>query len=640
MNFTENLNPYIISFIAIFVGLLSYFYLTKYQRPGAKLEKKLKEVNLQLSEIETSNDGNVDLGKLKSIFNEKPLMSLWQEYSQSLHVIVSEDGERSTIRSTVPAEMFFSKESIVDSEINAEFFRHLPGMLTGVGIIGTFTGLVWGLASFNAKKAAETLDLLLGEVMSAFLASWLAILAAILITFFEKRVINNCYKQVDQLTEHLDGLFSAGVGEDYLARLVKASESSATHAASLKDALMRDLEVLMNRQAVQIGTAISGALEEPLKTIGGAVNDFSKGQGQAVSGMLENLLAGFMEKLDQTFGSQIKGINEAIQKSSDSMTLVQAAMTKLIDDISKAGKSAATEMSMKMEESMQRAAQAQEAMNEQLRLFIEELKQLMIQQQGETKNAMNETIKKVLSELEIAIKSIAEERNKQIEQDQRRTSDLTASTTQLYGGLSENVSKLIEDIKLSTIKTEENINQIQKVSTTAISGMNDGAINMKLAAEKFTDAGNAVTDVLEGSRTITTQMDQAAQSLQGTTSIIKDLLFKYEESRQASQSYVRELTELIATAKREAGVSEKIVADMQRIMDTLSSTEKLSTEYLDKVNQVLASSFEKFNSEMLAQVTKINSENDKLMASSIGALRAAVETMVSSTLMLREDKGN
>ena len=403
---------------------------------------------------------------------------------------------------------------------------------------------------------------------------------------------------------------------------------------------MRDLEVLMNRQAVQIGTAISGALEEPLKTIGGAVNDFSKGQGQAVSGMLENLLAGFMEKLDQTFGSQIKGINEAIQKSSDSMTLVQAAMTKLIDDISKAGKSAATEMSMKMEESMQRAAQAQEAMNEQLRLFIEELKQLMIQQQGETKNAMNETIKKVLSELEIAIKSIAEERNKQIEQDQRRTSDLTASTTQLYGGLSENVSKLIEDIKLSTIKTEENINQIQKVSTTAISGMNDGAINMKLAAEKFTDAGNAVTDVLEGSRTITTQMDQAAQSLQGTTSIIKDLLFKYEESRQASQSYVRELTELIATAKREAGVSEKIVADMQRIMDTLSSTEKLSTEYLDKVNQVLASSFEKFNSEMLAQVTKINSENDKLMASSIGALRAAVETMVSSTLMLREDKGN
>lgn len=640
MNFTENLNPYIISLIAIFVGLLSYFYLTKYQRPGAKLEKKLKEVNLQLSEIETSNDGNVDLGKLKSIFNEKPLMSLWQEYSQSLHVIVSEDGERSTIRSTVPAEMFFSKESIVDSEINAEFFRHLPGMLTGVGIIGTFTGLVWGLASFNAKKAAETLDLLLGEVMSAFLASWLAILAAILITFFEKRVINNCYKQVDQLTEHLDGLFSAGVGEDYLARLVKASESSATHAASLKDALMRDLEVLMNRQAVQIGTAISGALEEPLKTIGGAVNDFSKGQGQAVSGMLENLLAGFMEKLDQTFGSQIKGINEAIQKSSDSMTLVQAAMTKLIDDISKAGKSAATEMSMKMEESMQRAAQAQEAMNEQLRLFIEELKQLMIQQQGETKNAMNETIKKVLSELEIAIKSIAEERNKQIEQDQRRTSDLTASTTQLYGGLSENVSKLIEDIKLSTIKTEENINQIQKVSTTAISGMNDGAINMKLAAEKFTDAGNAVTDVLEGSRTITTQMDQAAQSLQGTTSIIKDLLFKYEESRQASQSYVRELTELIATAKREAGVSEKIVADMQRIMDTLNSTEKLSTEYLDKVNQVLASSFEKFNSEMLAQVTKINSENDKLMASSIGALRAAVETMVSSTLMLREDKGN
>ena len=78
---------------------------------------------------------------------------------------------------------------------------------------------------------------------------------------------------------------------------------------------------------------------------------------------------------------------------------------------------------------------------------------------------------------------------------------------------------------------------------------------------------------------------------------------------------------------------------MQRIMDTLNSTEKLSTQYLDTVNSVLTTAFEKFNSEMLAQVTKINAENDKLMASSIGALRAAVEGMVSSALMLREDKG-
>jgi len=639
MTFLADLNPYIISCIIFFVGLLSYFYLTKYQKPGTKLEGKLKEINAQLSLLSESTEAEVDLSALKNIFNEKPFINLWQEYSQSLHVVVSEDGEHSAIRSTVPAEVFFSKESIVDAQINAEFFRHLPGILTGVGIIGTFTGLVWGLGSFSASKASETLDLLLGEVKSAFLGSWFAILAAILITFFEKRVLNNCYKQVDELTEQLDGLFSAGVGEDYLARLVRATESSATHAAALKDALMRDLEVLMSKQATQIGVSIGESLKAPLEIIGGAVKDFSTGQGQAVSGMLENLLAGFMDKLDQTFGSQIKGINEAIQKSSDSMTLVQMAMTKLIDDISNAGKSAASEMSMKMEESMQRAALAQEAMNEQLRMFIEELKQLMIQQQGETKNAMNETIQKVLGELDAGIRSIAQERNKQIVQDQQRTTDLTDSTKQLYGGLSDNVAKLIEGIKQSTIKTEENISQIQRVSTSAISGMNDGAINMKLAAERFTDAGNAVTEVLEGSKNITVQMEQAAQSLQGTTSIIKDLLYKYEESRQVSQSYVQELTALIATAKREAGVSEKIVADMQRIMDTLNSTEKLSTQYLDTVNSVLTTAFEKFNSEMLAQVTKINAENEKLMASSIGALRAAVETMVSSTLMLREDKG-
>mgnify|MGYP002776494528 CR=1 FL=1 len=154
-----------------------------------------------------------------------------------------------------------------------------------------------------------------------------------------------------------------------------------------------------------------------------------------------------MAKIDETFGSQIKGINEAIQKSSDSMITVQDAMTKLIDDISNAGQNAATDMSKKMEESMDRAALAQESMNNQLREFINELKRLFVEQQVEAKDAMNETMRSVMEELQKAINSIAEERGKQIDQDAKRTEDLTASTQNLYAGLSDSVTKLVEDIK-------------------------------------------------------------------------------------------------------------------------------------------------------------------------------------------------
>ena len=52
-------------------------------------------------------------------------------------------------RSSMPAEMMFTKESLVDAPLFDDFWRHLPGILTGLGIIGTFAGLLHGLDSFK-----------------------------------------------------------------------------------------------------------------------------------------------------------------------------------------------------------------------------------------------------------------------------------------------------------------------------------------------------------------------------------------------------------------------------------------------------------------------------------------------------------
>jgi hypothetical protein len=637
MNYASHLNPVILTTVAAIVLFLCFFYITKYQIPADSISKKLDKINKALAELGNEDSEAHRLNQLDKIFDEKPFFDLWSEYKRSLHTLESQDGLLSAVRATTSAEFYFTKESIVDVNVNADFFKHLPGILTGVGIIGTFSGLVWGLSKFNPNNAIGTLAPLLGEVTSAFIGSGIAILFAIVITIFEKQILNQCYKSVEELNKLLDGLYSGGVGEDYLARLVIAAESSATHAASLKDALMRDLEELMNKQAGQIGTAIAQSLQGPMDRISGAVEKASGQQGEAVSGLLDNLMTAFMAKIDETFGSQIKGINEAIQKSSDSMITVQDAMTKLIDDISNAGQNAATDMSKKMEESMDRAALAQENMNNQLREFINELKRLFVEQQVEAKDAMNETMRSVMEELQKAINSIAEERGKQIDQDAKRTEDLTASTQNLYAGLSDSVTKLVEDIKDSVIKTEQNITAIQNVATDAIGGMNTGAVNMRNAADKFTDAGNAVVNVLDQSKNITVQMQTAANSLESTTAVVRDLFNKYEESRQANLGYVAELTNLIATAKREAGVSQQIVADMERIIGSLGAAEQASTVYLDKVNDVLKQSFETFNGEMLAAVSKMNKENDDLTSSAIGALSSAVEVMVASTLKLRKD---
>lgn len=46
------------------------------------------------------------------------------------------------LRATVPAETFFTEQALVDTPLRTEFFKHVPGILTGIGIIGTFYGLL------------------------------------------------------------------------------------------------------------------------------------------------------------------------------------------------------------------------------------------------------------------------------------------------------------------------------------------------------------------------------------------------------------------------------------------------------------------------------------------------------------------
>jgi hypothetical protein len=653
MNFFDNLNWFVLGPVLAAICFLLFRFVAQYQNPAKRLQRELINIAERLQKYKKDNVQILDISNLKPIFSAEPFAHLWAEYEDTLHLVRAPDGEPISMRATSTSEIYFSKDSVVDTQIDADFFRHLPGILTGVGIIGTFSGLVWGLFQFNPVAPDETLKLLLHEVTSAFIGSGLAILAAIAITYFEKTTLNKCYRLLETVNNRIDDLFSKGVGEEYLYRLVSSSEKSSANTASLKDALINDLQKLMHEVAdkqinaqiqntqnlsAQIAGAITNGLEDPLKELMAVVAKASGEQGGAVTGMLENLMSAFMAKIDETFGSQIQNINAAIQKSSDSMTMVQEAMTRLITDISGAGQKATSEMSAKMEEAMSRAALAQEQMNQQLRSFVEELKKLILEQQSQTKQAMDETMQKILAELEKSISIISVEREKQTANDIERTNRAVNEAEGLYSGLSDNVVRLMEDVKLAAFKTEENIRAIQNAATSAISGMNDGALVMRDAAEKFSVAGNSIENVFDKSRVVTDQLEQTASTLQLASASVRTAFEKYDESRESVQGYVLQLQNLVENAKKEAGLSSQMLADLERILSSLQTAEKQSVDYLNQVNSVLKGSFEQFGQEMVAQVEALKVSSDTLLSGSLGALEGAVQSMLMSIAKLKKSE--
>lgn len=176
--------------------------------------------------------GRLDLSRIENMTRQDPeLAQLWTEYSQAVDTVQRlESSAQPSVgqwQASHAAEQFFTEHALVDSPLQSNFYKHVPGILTGVGIIGTFTGLIAGLVGFDVSRPEQVqaeLSQLVQTVGHAFLVSALAITLAMVFTWIEKSVLTGRYRQVEELQQWLDTLFVPRGGAPFMERLALASE--------------------------------------------------------------------------------------------------------------------------------------------------------------------------------------------------------------------------------------------------------------------------------------------------------------------------------------------------------------------------------------------------------------------------------
>ena len=345
--------------VAVVLLAIGLNFLFRFVLPGLLLGRELaaairaldvQEVPAQPSRIATE------------AMSSPRLRHLWREYAQTLHAVVdpADTKQSRTWRSTAMAEDFLTERAIVDTPLKTDFYKHLPGILTGIGIIGTFTGLIAGLNHFDVSSNPELVRSSLRELIQgvgqAFEVSAVAITLAMLVTWLEKSIVTRRYRQVETLVQQIDSLFDSGVGEEYLARLVHASEASALQATRLQQAIVSELRqsmtVLIAQQqeaaaqqqealAVQVADAvastIAGVLKEPLGRMCTVVERLGVGQGEALSGALEKALGKFSKRLDETFGLRQDGLESLLRSTAQALDLVVSELSSVASRLQQAG---------------------------------------------------------------------------------------------------------------------------------------------------------------------------------------------------------------------------------------------------------------------------------------------------------------
>lgn len=605
---------------------LALVFLAMFVIPALRIHLTLSRALKALDAQELR--GPVDLA---SAFEGRGILEhLWSEFRETLHeerVLNPQTGiqEVARLRATQPAAAFFTEEVVVDTPVRSEFFKHLPGILTGIGIIGTFFGLIQGLYGFQITEdptvVRDSLGGLVESVRKAFLVSFLAIALAMVVTAIEKWLLVGLYRKAEKLAQAIDEHYTSGVGEEYLARLVNASEESAAQTRILKDSLVEDIRTLLTelteRQIAantsshtalgqQIAQSFGQELKAPLDKIAHAVGQVSQDQGTAVQSLLTDVLASFSQKMEGMFGSQLSGINEMQQQTTASLQTAVQQLEKLASTVEGAGKRASEDMAAQVADAIRKLESRQAVMNEEMRKFVQDIRTLVSQSQTESATQLQS----MLSDLATSAGMLV--------------GDMSKQSRDHVDAMGSQVGTLVESIGGATRQIAAAVDRLEGVTTDAIGRMNSGAETLAIAADDFAKAGSGVTGVLSKTEGLSQQLTQAAGSVGLATKSLDGVLADYRGTRDSLQRMLEAMQGSVEAARKEASLTGDVLSRLEGATARLATAQKNADEYLGNVTRVLEEAHRGFAENVQRTLGVANKSFYDSLTSATKLLREAI----------------
>lgn len=584
-------NPLLLVLAVVGIGLCVDF-MGRYLYRGYKLRNELAQLKESIEQITNRSPGDLKQ-QLAAIFSTSNSKLAWNEFEETLHEQHAyKSGERytSAIRATVPAEAFFSVESVVDGHIGAEYFKHLPGILTGLGIIGTFFGLIQGLTGFDPSIADSVevkrgLHQLFGHVHHAFVFSGVAIFLAITITLIEKLLYSSLTNKVSDLAMTLDGLFRAGVGEEYLSSLLQSSQDGATQVRQLKEAMVEDLKTLLtnltDRQilatqqlSTDLGQKIHESLKGPLDEIARTVRETNSRQTEDAGAVMKDLMVSFMAQMRESMGGQMGDLSNLLQQTATAMGRVEAAMSGLVHDMRRAGEESTSGTQAAIRQLMQQLQEHQNAQN----------------------SAVSETTRGVFNQLQEAVAKMAVAQ----EEAARIGRESNEDAAQKMQGYIKLMAKASVD---SVDSSKELVDKIGAVSNEMIERLSTGAATVA-----------SVVEGLQGAIERLSRLTNELAGLEGQTrQSSQDIAQASSQLAASSQAVGGALTQLGVSTLRLESVSKSFASEAEARQQLLLRLQEVFKQSKDAGDQF---------AELSVQVRESLEENISQFGSGVGKVLA------------------
>lgn len=590
--------------------------------------------------------------------NER-LDSVWKNFEKTL----TKASEK--VYSTIDAAEFFNPQNLT-SGMNMTFWQSYGGIFTGLGILGTFAGLTFGLSKVDMMSGdVETLKdgiaQLLSGVETAFVTSLVGIGAALIYSSFHYYLMKNFQSKVNALAKNLDEKFPRRSVEDLL---VENGKESKNHTIELKNigaqakienswleksysesqgqttelkniaADIGDQRIILKNIGEDVARAIYDGLDERMnaavETLCDKLEERLLPQVDRICAAIENLGSGGVDKVGEIFtkgvGSQMDRFSAALDRFSNDIDKKLNTANKIANIMNEQ----LLETLQALDETLRRNAQAVATeRNETLNQFLTSL------------NGLTDTLNKVSEK----IKMNGETVNKQIQ----------AASEQFLSTLAS-LNKTLEDLaKKIKSQQEGNLNSFETLINKLISNLNEFSIKQQKFLDamaksnyvQISEAVKAFREVVDNHNETTKKTFAQVQNLLNETELFLDNIDTASDSLKQAAEPVKQSTKQLSDNLTETSTQIKTLATTNQTtrQNLLELSDKIKvfvdnfngiSKELETSTNMIKDSLENYNSKMNDGMTKNLTEFDKRITDAVGHLQGLVEGLTDALEDLKQ----
>jgi hypothetical protein len=418
-------------------------------------------------------------------------------------------------------------------------FRYITSVLTSIGVIGTFLGIVLGLSGIQEKLNGDSAEMfegvkvLLGGMDTAFITSLVGLSASIVLLFalrISEWLTKSHYSIVvyrfnklfrsETMADYLDKL-AGGDQDEVIAKQLVAAEKSAEASTAL----------------LTMGSSLERAAD----------NFDAEKIGQHISSSLDKIFTTEMVPVFTEISVELKALREIKQDNGEK--IIQAIMTQLRSEVIEPLSNKITETSGLVKESTSAVTK------------------------------LHEELGGIATKLAGAVTTI-----------QQFQEDTLTKLGEFSNDLRTILSSFQTDTKEILVGVSEELGKSVKASVAA---MDSQKIAFKESAEQAARTFSGIKDELEQS--LTHQAGIQKEMLDNTEQRVKDILDKSQESNEAQVKVIEQVgntaTGLMNNAK------ENLETTLTNVDKVLFETKNTVTEQLDNFRTTYQQSLDTFFKE-------------------------------------------